>query len=89
MANVVNDPEELRNFAHALTQFNDTLENATGQINGLFSQLELSWNDRKKEQFKDGFLELIHNLAKFREVSAESVNHLRNMAGILDQYNNS
>ncbi|MDR1836453.1 MAG: WXG100 family type VII secretion target [Treponema sp.] len=89
MAGAYVDPDELRNFAHALTHFNDTLENASGQLSGHFSQLGQSWQDQKQKQFEDTFSELIHTLAKFREISAEQVNYLHHLAGVIDQYNNS
>jgi uncharacterized protein YukE len=89
MAGAYVDPDELRNFAHALTQFNDILENAAGQLSGHFSQLGESWKDTKQQQFEDVFTELLHTLTRFREISGEQINYLHYLAGVIDQYNNS
>jgi uncharacterized protein YukE len=86
MAGAHANPEELRNFAHALAQFNDTIENATGQLSGRFSELGQSWQDQKQQQFEEVFIQLVQTLSRFRDSSGEQINYLHNLANKLDDY---
>ena len=80
---------ELRKFANALAHFNDTLEQAAGQINGSFSALGETWQDQTRQAFEECFNELMQNLSRFKEVSAEQIPYLHNLAIRLDEYTNA
>jgi uncharacterized protein YukE len=89
MAIVRVDPEELRNFANTLIQFNDIMENATGQLRAHFSGLGTSWDDGKRRQFEEVFDELVQTLSHFRDISAEQVAYLYGLAERADDYLNA
>jgi uncharacterized protein YukE len=86
MAGAHADPDELRNFAYSLAQFNDIIENAAGQLSGRFSELGQSWQDQKQQQFEEVFAQLTQTLVRFRGASREQINYLNNLAGKLEEY---
>ena len=86
MAQAIGDPDELINFAHAITQFNDTLEQAAAQLNGQFAALGDTWQDEKRQAFEESFNALLQSLSHFKDVSAEQVSNLQHLAARLQDY---
>jgi uncharacterized protein YukE len=86
MPQAIADPEELLNFAQAIMQFNETLQQAADQLGGQFTALGDTWQDEKRRQFEDNFNTLQQNLSHFRDVSAEQIPHLQHMAARLQDY---
>lgn len=88
MANVVNDPEELRDFANALQNYIDTLDEETGKIHGQYTQLADFWQDGKFSQFQEEFESLLSKMKSFEETAKEQLPRLHKMADFLEDYNN-
>lgn len=86
MAQAIGDPEELDRFAHSLTQFITTVNEATNALNCSFSALGDSWCDEKKAVFEQEYSTLLQQLAIFEVAASEQVPYLHLLASRLRDY---
>jgi hypothetical protein len=56
------------------------------QVSGSFNTLGETWQDEKRRAFEECFNELVQNLSRFREISAEQITYLHGLAGKLRDY---
>lgn len=88
MSQAIASPEELANFANALEQYLNNLEQETGRLTMGFNQLGESWRDQKRTSFEEQYYSLLNALAAFKENASEQIPYLRIMAEDLRTYLN-
>ena len=71
MSQAHGNPEELRIFAGALQKYLDVLNEETGQLDGAFNQLGDTWDDQKRREFEEVYMQLRNALNHFNEQAAE------------------
>jgi uncharacterized protein YukE len=86
MAQAIGDPDELERFAHSVSQFVETLDDAVGALDGSFNALGESWQDEKRTAFEDEYREMLRSLAQFKEAASEQVPYLLTLATRLRDY---
>lgn len=86
MPQAIGDPDELDNFAHTLSQFVDTMNDAVGGLNAAFGSLGDTWQDQKRMQFEESYEALIQTLSQFETVAEDQVSYLHSLAARLRDY---
>ncbi len=86
MGAAIGDPDEIRNFANALENYINNIDEETGRIESQFRQLGESWKDEQHQRFENDFNELRTQIAAFKEKTSEYPPHLFAMAADLEQY---
>ena len=86
MSQAHGNPEELRIFAGALQKYLDVLNEETGQLDGAFNQLGDTWDDQKRREFEEVYMQLRNALDHFNEQAAEQVPYLQQLAVDLETY---
>ena len=86
MSQAHGNPEELRIFAGALQKYLDVLNEETGQLDGAFNQLGDTWDDQKRREFEEVYMQLRSALDHFNEQAAEQVPYLQQLAVDLETY---
>ncbi|WP_458400431.1 hypothetical protein [Mailhella sp.] len=86
MSRAIGDPEELIKFAQQLVFFTENLDSSVAHLNGAFSVLGESWQDEKRAQFEEEFHNLVQQIMRFEEISAEHVAYLQTLAARLTDY---
>lgn len=82
----IGNPDELANFANALEQYLNTIEQETGRLTIGFNQLGESWRDQKRAAFEETYYSLLNALATFKENASQQIPYLRIMAEDLRTY---
>lgn len=86
MSQAIVNPEDLRQFAQRLKQFNNGL---TDQVTMLATQLESlssSWRDQENKKFCEQFKEHMRLLGQFVEANNEHIPYLLRKAERIDEY---
>ena len=86
MTQAIGDPDELERFAHSLTQFIETLNEAVNHLDHSFNTLEETWQDEKRMSFEEDYHELLSQFAHFEENALEQVPYLYALASRLRDY---
>ena len=86
MSQAIGDPDELERFAHALTQFIETMNDAVANLNLSFASLGDTWKDGKRIQFEEIYNVLLHQLSLFEANTSEQIPHIRLLASRLRDY---
>lgn len=86
MAQVHGDPDEIDAFAADVAAFNDSIEDAKGQVIGCFEAVKGTWNDPVQAAFEDNFDALLMQLEQFRQMSEEQIPRLHRHAEDLRTY---
>ena len=86
MSQAHGNPEELRIFAGALQKYLDVLNEETGQLDGAFNQLGDTWDDQKRREFEEVYMQLRNALNHFNEQAAEQIPYLQQLAVDLETY---
>lgn len=86
MAQIIVNPDELRNFAAALEQYVTNIDEETGRIGSAFNVLGETWKDDKHAQFENDFNELQAQITAFKNMASEYAPYLYSLAASLDPY---
>ncbi|GFE94707.1 WXG100 family type VII secretion target [Acetobacter persici] len=86
MAQAIGDPEELEKFVHSLQQFIALLNDAVGNLNGVFAALGDTWQDQKRVRFEEDYKALVQQLQQFNNNASEQVPYLIALASRLRDY---
>lgn len=86
MSQAIGDPDEIDRFAQSLTQFIDTLNVATNELNHSFGSLGDSWQDEKRASFEEDYNALVQQLSHFEANAADQVPYLHSLASRLRDY---
>ena len=86
MAQVVNDPEQVKRFAEELQRFNRDLQHRMGSLQARFNALGDSWQDQEHEKFSEEFKDTLKTLKKFMELSEQHVPYLMRKAQRIEEY---
>jgi len=84
----IGNPDELANFANALEQYLNTIDQETGRLTTGFNQLGETWRDQKRASFEETYNSLLNALAAFKENASQQIPYLRIMAEDLRIYLN-
>ena len=76
MAQAHVDPDELERFAHSITAFVDSIDEAVGSLSGNFNAVSDTWQDSQRDSFEDMYNELLVCLGRFKETAQEQVPYL-------------
>lgn len=86
MTQAIANPEELRQFAARLKQFNDLLTEQGGLIAAQLDALSTSWRDQENKRFAEEYQQHLRLLAQFVEANANHVPYLMRKADRIDEY---
>jgi uncharacterized protein YukE len=89
MSGVRNDSEAMETFASQMTNFLDTVKDATNSLNYSFDTLGDTWQDEKRSSFESDYQELLNVLSEFENNSLEKIDYLRFKANQLREYEES
>jgi uncharacterized protein YukE len=86
MSQAIANPEELRQFALQLKQFNTTLTDQATMLAGRLDELSKSWRDQENAKFNEAFREHLRLLAQFVEANDQHIPYLLRKAERLEEY---
>lgn len=86
MAQAIVDPDELRDFAASLKNYNELVADATAALRSRFAQLGETWRDQEQTKFASDFEETVRVIGQFQQASEEHIPLLIRKAGEIDQY---
>ena len=86
MAQAIANPEDLRQFAVRLKQFNDDLGEQAGLLAVQLETLAATWRDQENQKFTDEFQDHLRLLAKFIDANNQHIPYLMRKAERLDEY---
>lgn len=86
MAQAIVDPQQLRQFAQSLKQFNqDLVERMTGMA-GQLGTLSNTWRDQENKKFCEQFEQHMRLIARFVEANNEHIPYLLRKAEHIEEY---
>lgn len=86
MTQAIANPEDLRQFAQRLSQFNDLVAEQGGLLAAQLDALSTSWRDQENTRFSEEFHQHLHMLSQFLEANQQHVPYLMRKADRLDEY---
>lgn len=86
MSQAIANPEELRQFAQQLKQFNNTLTDQATMLATRLEELGKSWRDQENKKFAEEFQQHLRLLAQFAEANEQHIPYLLRKAERLDEY---
>jgi uncharacterized protein YukE len=86
MAQVIVDPEQLRNFAMQLKRFSGLLGDASGKLSQQIQHLATSWRDQEHVKFSVEFEQEMKKLKRLIETSERHVPYLMRKAELIEEY---
>ena len=86
MAQAIANPEELRQFAQQLKQFNNTLTDQATMLATRLEELSKSWRDQENKKFTEDFQQHLRLLAQFAEANNQHIPYLLRKAERLEEY---
>lgn len=86
MAKANVDPDELMQFAKALSRYNQTVHELTTDLRGKMRRLEASWQDQEQQKFAESFNQTVKSLQRFGEHADEHVRLLTAKARHIESY---
>lgn len=86
MPQAVVDPEELRQFAQSLKNFNHHLRDRSATLANQLAALSLTWRDQEHKKFVEQFDANMKVLLRFAEAADEYVPYLLRKAQHIEDY---
>ena len=86
MTQAIANPEELRQFATRLKQFNDDLGEQAGLLAVQLESLGASWRDQENIRFTEEFQQHLRLLAQFIDANNSHIPYLLRKAERLEEY---
>jgi len=86
MPQAIANPEDLRQFAQQLKQFNNTLTDQVTMLAARLEDLSKSWRDQENRKFTEEFQQHLRLLAKFAEANNQHIPYLMRKAERLEEY---
>lgn len=86
MPQAVVDPDELRQFAQSLKQFNLNLRERAQALAGQLAALNSTWRDQEHKKFVEQFETNMKVLLRFTETADQYVPHLIRKAAHIEEY---
>ena len=88
MAEIHNDFERLRQFANALQQYIDNLDEANNFLDQNFSDIGEVWCDDNYREFEEVYGQLRQIMKGFQDNCAHQIPYLQQPANILEEAHN-
>ncbi len=86
MSQAIVDPQQLRQFAQTLKQFNqDVLERMTA-LAGQLGSLSNTWRDQENKKFCEQFEQHLRLMARFVEANNDHIPYLLRKAEHIEEY---
>lgn len=85
-AQVFVNPDDIRDFARALRDFNRELADATASLHARFIKLGDTWRDQEHDKFAQEFDALVRTLRHFHRSSEDQIPTLIKKADWIDGY---
>jgi len=86
MPQAVVDPQQLRQFATQLRQFNEDLRSRLAHVQAAFARLGETWRDQEHAQFAELFMETTKVLHRFLGASDKHIPYLIKKAEKVEEY---
>lgn len=86
MPQAIANPEDLRQFALQLKQFNNTLTDQATMLAARLEDLSKSWRDQENKKFTEDFQQHMRLLAQFAEANNQHIPYLLRKAERLEEY---
>jgi uncharacterized protein YukE len=86
MPQAIANPEDLRQFALQLKQFNNTLTDQATMLAARLEDLSRSWRDQENKKFTEEFQQHLRLLAQFAEANNQHIPYLLRKAERLEEY---
>jgi uncharacterized protein YukE len=86
MPQAIANPDELRQFAQQLKQFNNTLTDQAAMLASRLEALGSSWRDQENKKFSEEFHQHLRLLAQFVDANQRHIPYLLRKAERLDEY---
>lgn len=86
MPQAIANPEDLRQFALQLKQFNTTLTDQATMLAARLEDLSKSWRDQENRKFTEEFQQHLRLLAQFAEANNQHIPYLLRKAERLEEY---
>lgn len=86
MPQAIANPDELRQFAQQLKQFNNTLTDQAAMLGTRLEALSTSWRDQENKKFSEDFQQHLRLLAQFVEANEQHIPYLLRKAERLEEY---
>jgi uncharacterized protein YukE len=86
MPQAIANPEDLRQFALQLKQFNNTLTDQATMLAARLEDLSKSWRDQENRKFTEEFQQHMRLLAQFAEANNQHIPYLLRKAERLEEY---
>ena len=86
MTQAIANPEDLRQFALKLKQFNDQLGEQAGMLAAQLETLAATWRDQENARFTEEFQQHLRLLAHFIDANNQHIPYLMRKAERLDEY---
>ncbi len=86
MPQAIVDPDELRQFAQQLKQFNATLSDQAAMLATRLEALSTTWRDQENKKFTEEFQQHLRMLAQFVEVNNQHIPYLLRKAQRIEEY---
>ncbi len=86
MSQAIVNPEELRQFAQILKQFDAALADQMAMLSGRLESLSATWRDQENQRFREQFEQNIKLMARFIEINEEHIPFLLRKAERIEEY---
>ncbi len=86
MPQAIANPDELRQFAQQLKQFNNTLTDQAAMLANRLESLSNSWRDQENKKFTEEFQQHMRLLGTFVEANNAHIPYLLRKAERIDEY---
>jgi len=86
MAQAIVDPQQLRQFAQSLKQFNQDLVERMTSVAGQLGTLSNTWRDQENKKFCEQFEQHMRLIARFIEANNEHIPYLLRKAEHIEEY---
>ncbi len=86
MPQAIANPDELRQFAQQLKQFNNTLTDQAAMLGTRLESLSNSWRDQENKKFTEEFKQHLRLLGQFVEANNTHIPYLLRKAERIDEY---
>jgi uncharacterized protein YukE len=86
MPQAIANPEELRQFAQQLKQFNNSINEQATMLATRLEALGTSWRDQENKKFTEQFHQHLRLLSQFVEANEQHIPYLLRKAERLEEY---
>lgn len=86
MSQAIVNPEELRQFAQMLKQFDSALADQVSTLSSRLESLSATWRDQENQRFREEFEQNIRLMSRFIELNEEHIPFLLRKAERIEEY---